>query len=148
MGAPSDWILYNEAKLSLGQGKFNLTSDTIKMGLFTVASNCGDAALATAQYATLTGQHANQGAPGYATGGQTVAATWTGAGATKTFDTANASWTATGGSIVAYYAVLYSDTATNKDLIAYCLLDSAPASVTVTVGNILQVTVTNVFTAA
>jgi len=46
---------------------------------------------------------------------------------------------AAGGSMVARFAVLYDDTAANKDLIAYCLLDSAPADVTVTTGNSLTI---------
>ena len=131
--------MYREAKDALGQKLIDLETDTIKCALFTNLSNCGDVALATAQYATLNNQHANQGAPGYETGGKTIATTWTQTAGTATFGVANPSWVATGGSIVARFAVLYSDTATNKDLIAYCILDSTPADVTCTVGNTLTI---------
>src|SRR5512139_3206596 len=128
MAAPTAWRLYREFKVSLGEEKHVLNaSDVIKCALFTSGSNCGDVALASAHYATLTSEHANQGAPGYETAGKTVAATWVDATGTVTFDTADAAWTATGGSITARFAVLYNNTATDKDLIAYCILDSTPA---------------------
>jgi len=139
MAAATAWRMYRETKDALGEKLLNLETDTIKCALLTNLSNCGDVALATAQYATLTSQHANQGAPGYVTGGATVATTWTQAAGTATLGSANPSWVATGGSIVARFAVLYSDTATNKNLIAYCILDSTPADVTCTVGNTLTI---------
>lgn len=140
--AASAWRAYREFKTALGLKLINLETDTIKCALFLSTSNCGDVALATAQYATLTAQHANQGAPGYVTGGQTAATTCTGSGGTTTFDvTDNPVWTATGGSITARFAVLYSDTAINKDLIAYCLLDATPADVTATVSNTFTITI-------
>jgi hypothetical protein len=142
--AAGPWVIYDEFKDSLGEKKINLATDTIKVGLFLSTSNAGSASLATAQYATLTNQHAN--ANGYTTGGVTCASTYTQTGGTATFDLADAAWTASGGSIVARFAVIYSDTATNKDLIAYCLLDSTPADVTVTTGNSLTIQIANVFT--
>ena len=151
MAAATAWRVYREFKTALGTKTFVLNaSDVIKCALFTVSSNCGDVALATAQYATLTNEVANQSGAGYLTGGKTVAATWAGASGTDTFDVADASWTATGGSITARYAVLYDDTATNKPLIAYCILDSTPADVTATVGNTLtiQINASGVFTLA
>src|ERR1035437_8701414 len=132
--AAGAWVVYNEAKLALGKKLMNLSAtDSIKMALFLSTSNAGSAALATAQYATLTNQVA--GSYGYTAGGAACAQTFTNASGTETFDVADASWTASGGSITARFAVLYDDTAANKDLIAYCLLDSAPADVTVTDGN-------------
>ena len=143
MAAPTAWRTYREFKVSLGEEKHVLNaSDTIKCALYTSSSACGNVALATAHYATLTSdgyEHANQGAPGYETGGATVAATWADSGGTVTFDTANAAWTATGGNIVARFAVLYNDSAADKDLIAYCILDSTPADVTCTTGNTLTI---------
>ena len=139
MAAATAWRVYREFKDALGEKLVNLETDTIKCALFLDISNAGNVALATAQYATLTSQHANQSGSGYLTGGATVATTWTQTTGTATLGCANASWVATGGSIVARFAVLYSDTATNKDLIAYCILDSTPADVTCTVGNTLTV---------
>lgn len=146
--AAGPWNVYNEFKLSLGNKAINLGSDVIKCALFLSTSNAGSVALQNARYATLTNQVAN--GLGYTTAGVTVAATWVGdySTATKTFDTADAAWTASGGSLVARFAVLYDDTATNKDLIAYCLLDATPADVTTTDANTLTVAITNVFTLA
>lgn len=142
--AAGSWTPYNEFKNALGVKLLNLNTDSIKVALFLSTSNAGSASLATAQYATLTNQHAN--ANGYTTGGVACAPTYSQTAGTATFDTADASWTASGGSIVARFAVVYDDTATNKDLIAYCLLDSTPADVTVTVGNTLTIQIANIFT--
>jgi hypothetical protein len=144
--AAGAWTIYNEFKKTLGDKVVDLGNDTFKIGLFQSTSNAGSATLTTAQYATLTNQVAS--ANGYTTAGVTVAVTWTRSTGTVTFDTADASWTASGGSIVARFAVLYDDTATNKNLVAYMLLDSAPADVTVTDGNTLTIQIANVFTLA
>jgi hypothetical protein len=138
--AASAWRLYRDFKTALGLKKINLSSDTIKIALFLSTSNAGDVDLAGAEYAALTNEHAN--ANGYLTGGKTVAATWSEVSGTVTFDVADPSvWTATGGDIVFRYLVLYSDSATNKDCIAYCLANTAPADITVTNGNTLTVTI-------
>ncbi len=53
-------------------------------------------------------------------------------------------WTASGGSIVARYWVLYDNTPTTdatRELIAYGLLDNTPANMTATDGNTLKITV-------
>lgn len=146
--AAGAWQVYNEFKLTLGQKVESLSADTFKVALFLSTSNCGDVALQNAFYATLTNQHAN--ANGYTTGGVTCAATWTGnfSLATKTFDLADAAWNAAGGSIVARFAVIYDDSTANKDLVAWCYLDSTPADVTVTTGNTLTINIVNVFTLA
>lgn len=143
--AAGPWTVYNEFKATLGLNKLNLNTDSMKVALFISTSNAGNAALVGAQYATLTNEVA--AANGYATGGVSVApGTYSQAAGTATFDTADASWTASGGSITARFAVVYDFTATNKDLIAYCLLDSTPADVTVTTGNTLTIQIANVFT--
>jgi hypothetical protein len=151
MAAASAWRVYREFKTALGEKKVTLNAtDVIKCALFLSTSNCGDVALATAHYATLTNQHGNQSAPGYETGGKTVAATWAESAGTVTFDVADVAWTATGGSIVARFAVLYDDSASDKDLIAYCLLDATPADITCTAGNTwtISMNVAGVFTLA
>lgn len=144
--AAGPWVIYNEFKATLGLKALNLNVDSMKVALFTSTSNAGNAALTPAQYATLTNQVA--AANGYATGGVACAPTYSQAAGTATFDTADASWTASGGSIVARFAVVYDDTAANKDLIAYCLLDNTPADVTVTTGNTLTIQIANIFTLA
>ena len=51
-------------------------------------------------------------------------------------DPADAVWTASGGSIVARFAVIYKSAG---NVLCYCLLDSTPADVTATTGNTLTV---------
>ncbi len=126
----------------------DLSTDTFKVALLQSSSNGIAATLTPATYATLTNQVANGN--GYTTGGATAGTpTLTGGGAvaTITWDTADVAWTASGGPIVARAAVMYDDSSTNKDLIAYCLLDSTPADVTVPDGVTETVQISNVFSA-
>jgi hypothetical protein len=146
MAAAGPWVIYNEFKETLGKKLIDLSSDTFKVALFTSTSNAGSATLATATYATLTNELANGN--GYLTGGVTAAATWVRSTGTVTFDTADTTWTASGGSLTARFAVLYDSTPATKYLIAYALLDSAPADVVVSDGNSLSVQITNVFSLA
>lgn len=142
--AAGQWNIYNEFKAAIGTKPINLNADSIKVALFLSTSNCGNAALTTAQYATLTNQHA--AASGYTTGGVVCTPSYSQTSGVATFDTADASFTASGGSIVARFAVVYDDTVTNKDLICYCLLDTTPADVTVTTGNIMLIQIANIYT--
>ncbi len=147
--AASNWFIYNDFIASSYKKVFNLNSDTIKVILVTSSSNAIDKALVTAQYATVNNELST--ANGYTAGGATAAsATITGGGATATitFDTGNVTWTASGAGFTARAAVMYDDTATNKDLIGYFLLDGTPANVTVASGVTLTVTIANIFSAA
>ena len=149
MAAAGPWVLYNDFKASAFKKKMDLTADTFKVALVTSASNAINAALVSAQYANITNELTT--ANGYTAGGATAASpTITGGGATSTitFDTADVSWTGSSSGFTARAAVLYDDTATNKDLIAYSLLDSAPADVTVASGNTLTIQIANVSTFA
>lgn len=142
--AAGPWVIYSEAKVSLGTKIFNLSTDAFQLALFASTSNCGSASLVSAVYATLTGELATVN--GYTLGGAAAATpTWTNTAGTITFDTADVSWTASGGSLVARFAVLYDNTATSKNLLAYMLLDSTPADVTTTTGNTITIQITNVF---
>ena len=142
--AAGQWTIYNEFKATLGLKALNLNTDAMKVALFTSASNVGNAALVNAWYPTATGEVPNTF--GYLSGGVSAAPTYSQAGGTATFDTADASWTASGGNIVARYAVLYDHASVNKDLIAFCLLDATPADVTVSAGNSLTIQIANIFT--
>jgi hypothetical protein len=62
-------------------------------------------------------------------------------GATLTFDFADPVFTASGGSLVARYWFLYDDTLAGDPLVAYGLIDNAPADVTVTSGNTLTINI-------
>jgi hypothetical protein len=146
MAAAGPWVIYNEFKESLGKKTLDLVNDTFKVALFSSTSNAGSATLATAQYATLTNQTASGN--GYTTTGTSVTPAWTRSTGTVTFDTSDATWTASGGTITARFAVLYDDTAASKNLVAYCLLDSAPADIVISDTNSLTLSIVNVFTLA
>lgn len=103
-------------------------------------------------YADLTNELST--ANGYINGGATLASvTWNQSGGTATFDAADTTWTASGGSIVARRAVLRSIGTFNGQvdpLVASILLDTTPADVTTTIGNTLtlQWNASGIFTLA
>ena len=135
--AAGAWTFTNNSKNKFNEGTFG-TADTYKIALFLSTSNIG---ASTTTYAGVTNEHAN--ANGYTTGGNSVTLSKSGT-STITFDATDpAVWTASGGSIVARFAVLYE---VAGDVLVYCLLDSTPADVTVTTGNQLTISAGNVFT--
>ena len=128
--AAGTWTFPNGVRQKLLNGQF-LDADSYKMALFLSTSNIG---AASTTYAGVTNEHAN--ANGYVTGGLAVDITFAGT-TTITVDIAtDPVWTASGGSIVARFAVIYE---VGGDVLCYCLLDSTPADVTVTTGNTLTV---------
>ena len=140
--AAGNWLLTNEGRTELSKGTF-LDSDTYKIALFLSTSNIG---AASTTYAGLTNEHAN--ANGYTTGGNLVTLSRTGT-TTVTFDTTDpTAWTASGGSIVARFGVLYE---VGGRVLAYFNLENiGPADVTVTTGNTLTISInaSGVFTLA
>ena len=135
--AAGKWKLYEAAKLAIANGEI-LAADSFKINLYLSTSNCdtlsGDTALAN-----LTNQHAT--ANGYTQNTKAVTITRANSGGTITWDeTTNPVWTASGGSIVARFAVIYDDTHASDQALAVCLLDTTPANVTATDGNTLTVT--------
>ncbi len=136
------WVLHDKAKEYIGDGTIDLDGDTFKVALFLSTSNAETTSINA--LSTATNQHAN--ANGYTTGGVALGTvTWTSSGATITFDAADMTdaWTAAGGSIVCRLAVLYDDTVSSPvidPIIAHCLLDNAPANITVTDTNKLSIT--------
>lgn len=122
-------------------GTFDLDTDSFKMALFLSTSNIGSG---STTYAGLTNEHAN--ANGYTTGGKALTPSLTGT-TTVTWDVDDQTWTASGGSITARYAVIYE---VSGNVVCYCLLDSTPADVTATDGNTLtvQINASGVFTLA
>jgi hypothetical protein len=124
---------YNSFREYCADGTIDLDNDTFKVML--VASDYTPSAAHTVK-ADITNELST--ANGYTAGGATLGSvTWGHSGATATFDAADTVWTASGGSIVARYAVIYSDTAASDELVAYVLLDTTPADVTTTAGNTL-----------
>ena len=130
--AAGTWTLTDAGRTSLLNGDFDLDSDTFKMALFLSTSNIGSS---STTYAGLTNEHANNN--GYTTGGVSVTLSLSGT-TTVTVDSTDAQWTASGGSIVARFAVLYE---VSGKVLCYCLLDSTPANVTATTGNTLTVAI-------
>lgn len=140
MAAAGKWKIYDQFRLWVSDGTFDLDANTFKCALFLSTSNANTLTSGNSLLANLTNQHAN--ANGYTTGGVTIAATWTNVAGTSTFDLADAVWTAAGGSIVARFGVLYASGTLNghvDPLVAVCLLDTTPADVTATTGNTLTV---------
>jgi len=146
--AANAWVFYNEFTEYIADGTMDLDADSFKIALFLSTSNAATPTLSG--LASITNQHAN--ANGYTTGGVVLGSvTWTRAAGVATFDCADAVWTASGGSLVARYAVIYNDTVTTPvadPLICYSLLDNTPADITVTDTNTLtiQMSASGIFT--
>jgi hypothetical protein len=129
-------VFYDSFIEALGDGTIDLDTDTFKVALFTSTHT---PSVANTVYSGLTNEVAN--ANGYTTAGEALTSvTWAQTGGAATFDAADTFWTASGGSIVARYYVLYSVTATGNDLVCYGLIDNSPADVTTTTGNTLTLT--------
>lgn len=129
--AAGAWTFTNAGRTALLDGTFDINSDTWKMALFQSTSNIG---ASSTTYAGLTNEVAN--ANGYTTGGASISLTLAGT-TTVTVDIAtDPVWTASGGSIVARFAVIYE---VGGNVLCYCLLDNTPADVTTTAGNTLTV---------
>jgi hypothetical protein len=130
--AAGAWTFTDAGATSLLNGDFDLDTNTFFMALFLSTSNIG---AASTTYAGLTNEHAN--ANGYTTGGVSMGAlTLAGTTTVTVDDPADIVWTASGGSIVARFAVIYES---GGNVLCYCLLDSTPADVTATSGNTLTI---------
>ena len=142
MAAAGKWKLYEPAIEYLADGTHDLDdTSNWKMALFLSTSNCDT--LSNGVYGDLTNEHANEN--GYTTGGVALDnASWTHAASVGTWDIDNGVWTASSGSIVARFAVIYRNATVNsivKPLLCVSLLDTAPANVTATDGNTLTVAI-------
>lgn len=129
--AAGTWSFTNGGRQKLLDGTFDIDTDSFKCALFLSTSNIG---AASTTYAALTNEHAN--ANGYTTGGIAVTFVFAGTTSLTVSFSSNPVWTASGGSIVARFAVLYE---VSGNVLAYCLLDATPADVTVTTGNTLTI---------
>lgn len=128
---------YNSFKEYVADGTFDLNTDTFKVAL--VLSGYTFSAAHTVYADISASEHSN--ANGYTTGGATLASvTFSQTSGTATFDAADTTWTASGGSIVARRAIIYKSGTANarvSPLVASILMDTTPADVTVTTGNVL-----------
>ena len=125
---------YHSFREYMADGTIDLDTDTFKV---TLHSSSYTPSTAHTIYTDATNELTT--ANGYTNGGATLGSvTWNRSSGTVTFDAADTSWTASGGSIVARYAVIRKDGTANaivSPLIAYILLDTTPADVTATAGN-------------
>ena len=143
--AAGKWKVYDFAKKYLADGTFDMDNAALglTMALFLSTSNCETLSVGTGVYGDLTNEHAN--ANGYTTGGIALTSeTWVRAADVTTFDCADVVWTASGGSIVARFAVIYCNATVNsivKPLLCISLLDTVPADVTATTGNTLTIAI-------
>lgn len=125
--------LYQSVAEYLADGTIDLDTDTFKVSLHT--SSYTPNAATQSVYSDLTNELST--ANGYTSGGATLGSvTWNRSGGTATLDAADTQWTASSAGITARYAVIRKDGGTNP-LIAYILLDTTPADVSVTAGNTL-----------
>ncbi len=125
--ATGAWTLTNNSRLRLAKGNFNIDAATLKCALFLSTSNIGTG---STTYAGVTNEHAN--ANGYTTGGVAVDFVYSGTSTVSLSFVTNPVWIASGGSIVARFAVIYE---VSGDVFAYQLLNTTPADETVTTGN-------------
>lgn len=128
---------YDSFREYVADGTIDLDTDTFKVTLHT--STYTPNASTHTVYADLTNELST--AFGYTNGGATLGSvTWGHSGGAATFDAADTTWTASGGSIVARYAVIRKSGTANAivdALVAYVLLDTTPADVTTTDTNTL-----------
>ncbi|HEX9239207.1 MAG TPA: hypothetical protein VF910_00955 [Candidatus Bathyarchaeia archaeon] len=142
-GAAGKWKMYDFAKKYVGDGTHDMDATANwQCALFLSTSNANTLSVGTGVYGDLTNEHAN--ANGYTTGGVALTGeVFTRSGGTVTFDANDPSWTASGGSIIARFAVIYANATLNgivKPLLCVCLLDTTPADVTATTGNTFPIT--------
>jgi len=122
--------LVNGARTDILNGTF-VVGTGYKVALVTSTSNIS---ATSTTWAAVTNEVASGN--GYTTGGVAVTLSQTGTTSVNVYFSSNPSWTASGGSIVARWAILYK---TASDVLAFSLLDSAPADVTVAAGNTLTI---------
>ena len=132
--------MYESAKLAWANGDIDFDTHSFKVNLYLSTSNANTLTAATiAQLSDITNQVATNF--GYTQNDKAVTITTANSSGTITIDeTTNPVWTASGGSIVARFAVIYDDTHANDIPVFVCLLDTAPADVTATAGNTLTIT--------
>lgn len=142
--AAGKWKLYEKAKLHLADGTFDMDNAALglTMALFLSTSNCNTLS-GSEVYADLTNEHATANGytqPGIALTGET----WLNSSGTITFDCDDVIWTASGGSIVARFAVIFCNATVNsivKPILCVSLLDTTPANVTATDTNTFKVAI-------
>jgi hypothetical protein len=131
--AQGDVVLFQDFIANLGTGVHNLNTNTIKFGLIKSAANGGDdpantdadpcwGAGGTTNFATA---QVSETGGNYASGGPDITNTYSETTGTGTLDATNVSITSNASNPTnARWGILYDDTATNKNVIAYVDLGS------------------------
>lgn len=142
-GAVGAWQVFASFIEKVGNKLVDLDTDTFKALL--VTSSWTPALTTDDELADVSGNQAANSSTVTLT-----SPTWTRSGATSTFDAADFTFTASGGSAVARYCVIYDDTPSGDPLVCYCLLDTTPANVTILNGDslVIQLNASGIFTAA
>lgn len=130
--AADAWVIHDRFKEYKGDNTIDMDGDTFEVRLYTSASNIATTSVGDATTATneVSGN-------GYAA--DVLVSTWNRSAGTVTFDSDDATFTASGGSITARYAAIIDTTTVPDEVVAHSLLDNTPADVTVTDGNTLTV---------
>lgn len=124
--AADAWKVYDSFLEKMADGTLDLDNDTFKCALF---SSSHTPLQTDDSYTSLTNELATEF--GYTVGGVTLTGvTWTDVAGVTTFDFDDPTWDASGGNIVARYAIIYDDTDTGKQLVAMSLLDNTPDDIT------------------
>ena len=126
------WAFTDTGKTKLLNGTLDIGTASIKLALFTSASNLGPT---SDLFSNLTGEVSNTG---YTGGGKVATLSLSGTATVKVDMAAVAPWTAGTTDLVAKWAVLYE---AGGSILCYCTLDSGGANVTATIGNTLTITV-------
>lgn len=140
--AAGAWTFTDNTRTYILNGTFDWDTDSFKEALLLSTSNIG---ASSTTYAGVTNEVAN--GLGYTTGGQAVTIALSGTTTVTVDSSTDPTWTASGGSIVARFGLLYE---VAGNVAGYFLLDSTPANVTATDGNSLQIvhSASGVFTLA
>ena len=138
------WKVYNSLKEFIGDNTIDLDAGDAYFREILVDSGYTPD-LTHQTYANVSGDELAT-AYGYTVGGKSLAnAEWSRTAGTCLFNSDTVAWLANGGSIVARYAILVHVAAgsgvpqSTDKLLAYCLMDNAPADITATAGGILSV---------
>jgi len=132
---PSSIVIYDSFYDALARKKINLASDTLKLLLVTSAYTPSQAHNVLADVLSSPSPEVEAVASpdnGYTTGGETltgVTLTQSGSPVRSKLDANDVTWTALTATF--RYGILYDDTATDKDLIAYLIFDTTPADITI-----------------
>ena len=145
--AQGTFQLFDEFSESIGDGRMDMDTDTFKVAFVTlqvggVPTIAKDDPVPTWGAGGTTDISADEVTPGggYTAGGEALTSvTWAQTGGSSKFDAADVAWTssASGDPATIKTAVLYSDTATNKDCVGFWdMTDDGTTAISLLAGDI------------